>query len=447
MNSIKRLNKLVSSFFAIFFEEIRSHFFLFLLLLPIYLLNRKEILRLKNYPKHIRLKKILENLGPTFIKLGQILSLRVDLLSEKYVEELSKLQDRGPKVDFKYLEKYLQSKIYAFKFIDPEPIGIGSIAQVHKGILKTGEKVAIKFIKPGVENQIKTDIYILGKLLYFIEKLPFSKRLYKNLDLKKVFEEIKNNLLEEINLENELSYITLFRKSLNSDICYIPKPFWDLSNKKVLVVEFVEGDKITDFVKNSRKNISQIENVISKLLKVVFKQLFELGYFHADLHPGNIIITPDKKICLIDFGIVGRVSRKLKLAHGLFAYGIVTKNEEIIFYALKLAGLVTNNTNIDGLKKHILKKLDKYLSRPLKRIYLKDYIYEEIEAIKKYNVYFPEDLVLLLKTISQVEGLIRYLYPDFILISYLKPYVKNIFPKLVFELFKYKIEEKIFRNL
>jgi len=447
LKSIKRVNKLLTYFFAFFFEEIKSNIFLFLLFLPIYLFNRKEIIKLKKYPKHVRLRKILESLGPTFIKLGQILSLRVDLFPEKYLEELSKLQDRGPKVDFEYLKKYLGEKIYAFEFIEPTPIGTGSIAQVHKGILKTGEKVAIKFIKPKVEEQIKTDLNILEKFLSFIEKLPFLKSLYKNLDLKKVFEEIKSSLLEEINLENELSYISLFRKSLNSEICYIPKPFWDLSNKKVLVVEFVEGEKITSFVKNSKNDLKQIEDILSKLLKVTFKQLFELGYFHADLHPGNIIITKDKKICLIDFGIIGRVSRKLRLAHGLFAYGVVTKNEEIIFYSLKLAGLITDKTNTEGLKRHILKKLDKYLARPLKRICLRDYIYEEIEAMKKYNVYFPEDLVLLLKTIVQLEGLIRYLYPDFILVSYLKPYVKNIFPKLMLEVFRYKIEEKIFENL
>jgi len=443
---LKRTLEIYICFLALFWDYFKKRplykFFFF----PSYLAFKNKIEPYLKYPPSKRFRKILEDLGPTFIKLGQILSLRLDFLPPDFIEELSHLQDKGPKVSFSVLQKLLGSKIYAFEYIEEKPIGVGSIAQVHKGVLKTGEKVAIKFIKPQVREQIKIDLKILKVFLNFLYTLPFLKTKLKRFNLKNIFEEIEDILKDELNLENESSYLTLFRENLNLDFCYIPKVYWDLSNKDILVMEYVEGEKITEFVKKHNLSYKEIEDLIIKFLKIAFRQLFELSYFHADLHPGNIVVTKDRKICLLDFGIVGRIPRKLKLAHSLFIYGIIRKDENIILYALKLAGLIKKDTNVEKLKRHILKNIDKYLGRPLKRISLKDYIYEEIENAKKFNIHFSEDLVLLLKTIIHIESLVRYLYPDFVSLNFLKDYTKKILPNLILDFTKYKLEKFLFKD-
>ena len=161
MKLLKRALEIYIYFLALFWDYFQKKSFYKFFFLPSYVAFKNKIEPYLKYPPSKRFRKILEDLGPTFIKLGQILSLRLDFLPPDFIEELSHLQDKGPKVPFSALKKLLGSKIYAFEYIEKEPIGVGSIAQVHRGVLKTGEKVAIKFIKPGVREQIKTDLQIL----------------------------------------------------------------------------------------------------------------------------------------------------------------------------------------------------------------------------------------------------------------------------------------------
>ncbi len=411
---ITRLYQIIGTLFFCFYEKIPLSSILSLPFFPY-----KKLLR---YPPPERLRRACENLGVTFIKLGQMFSTRIDLLPPEYIKELQKLQDSVPPLPLNSIlpKNFLKN----FEEIQEIPIGSGSVAQVHKAKLKSGKEVAVKIIKPGVEKVIKTDIKILKTILSLFSFLS----VVRELKLKQVAEELETILLDEIDLSKEASYLEMFKNfSKEEKHLYIPEVIWKLSNERILVTEFVKGTKLVEFVKKHETDKELAENFV----KMVNKMVFEFNTFHGDLHPGNIFITENKEFALVDFGIVGRLSPDTASHFLLFSLGVMEKDPDIIVEALERINVLPPNINIPLLKREILKFLDKYYNRPLSSIDAEKIFYEELSAARKFKIVLPEELVTLMKTIAHTESIARLIFPDFRLLPLLKPYLKKLLPKFV----------------
>lgn len=374
-------------------------------------------------PAPVRLRRMLEELGPTFIKMGQILSTRPDLIPIEYLKELEKLQDATEPAEYGEIkdvfEESLKCKIEdVFDSFEKKPVASASISQVHAATYK-GEKVAVKIQKKNVEEKIYLDIEILYDLAELIERFFKEARIYKPV---RIVEEFERAIRKELDFSYEGRNIIKFRKNFASvpDVI-IPSVYEELTGNKVLTLEYIEGIKISE--------IDKIEDIDRKKLarkgtEIIMKQIFEDGFFHADPHPGNILITEDRRICLLDFGIVGRLTEEEKLWIINILNGTIKGNSEKILKTLELMECFGEN-NID--KKKLIREIDDYIEKyrdiSVKDIDLKVLFNEIFEIMRHYNINIPVNFSLLAKAILTLEGVATLIYPDFNLAGYLQPYV------------------------
>ncbi|WP_456397397.1 ABC1 kinase family protein [Desulfurobacterium sp.] len=387
---------------------------------------------LLDYPPPVRLRIALETLGPTYIKIGQMLSTRVDVFPEEYIKELEKLQDNVPPVPLEDILKVLGNMKEAFVEFSERPIGSGSIAQVHTAVLRNGKKVAVKVIKPGVEDHIKKDVAIL-KLL--VKKLSRFVKPLRDYRIPSIIEEFERVLLDEFDLTKEASYMEMFRKFAEEKEprLVIPAVYWEYTKRDVLVSEFINGTKLTNL-----KNLEKFDRrkLAEDFVILVNRQIFELSVFHGDLHPGNIFVLDDGRFAFVDFGIIGRLSPDTFSAFFMFSYAVMKRDVDMIVEALKKVGAVGDNVDEQLLKRELLIFLDKYYNRPLSKIDAEKFFYEELAITRQFKVILPEELLVLLKTVTHTESIARIIYPDFTLPPVLQPYLKRLIPKFILEDFR-----------
>jgi len=390
----------------------------------------KELLK---FPPPVRLRVTLERLGPAYTKIGQLLSTRVDILPTDFIRELEKLQDRVPPLPPEEILKNCGKLKEQIREFDPHPVGSGSVAQVHRAVLKDGREVAIKILRPNVRETIKQDMRILKTT---VSLLSFFVPFFKEFRIFQVLEEFERILTEELDLRTEAAYMELFRQfSKKEPSLYVPKVLWELSGKEVLVTEFVRGKKLTEIKSLPEEKRKQITE---RLVQIIHRTVFELGVFHGDLHPGNIFLLEDGRFAFIDFGIVGRLSPDTLSTFFVFSMGVMNKDLELIVGALKKIGAVPENINEILLKREILSFLDKYYNRPLSQIDAEKLFYEELSVARRFKVVLPEELLILMKTIAHTESLARLIYSDFRLPPLLKPYLKKVAPKIIVQELKRK---------
>ncbi|MEK7678781.1 MAG: AarF/UbiB family protein, partial [Deltaproteobacteria bacterium] len=261
-----------------------------------------------------RLRLALEELGPTFIKVGQLLSTRPDVLPEEFIIELLKLQDEVAPIPYAGMVKVIEEEFKRpvrelFERIDERPIAAASIAQVHRAVLSTGAEVAVKVQRPGIEGVIETDISILRYLARLIHRHMPESSLY---DPNGMVEEFSRVIKRELDFTLEASYMEKFRDALKDDArVKIPKVYWEMTGKRVLTMEGITGIKV-DNVERLRAEGINTRKVAHMIADVFFKQVFDLGLFHGDLHSGNIFVISEDKFALVDFGIVGRIDKRMK---------------------------------------------------------------------------------------------------------------------------------------
>jgi ubiquinone biosynthesis protein len=428
MGSLKRFWQLLGYTYFCAFEFLSSLFGVYLVTAVGYLLfyPYRELL---DYPPPVRLRVAFERLGGAFVKVGQLLSTRVDLLPHEFVRELEKLQDRVPPQPLEELLNAYPELKEACAFIEPEPIGSGSVAQVHRAVLKSGKEVAVKVIRPQAERLIKQDVAILKRSVKFLALfVPF----FREFRVPQIVGEIERMLLSELDLTAEAAYLELFRKfSREEPSLFVPAVIWEYSSKKVLVTEFVKGRKLTEF-SGGGLSLKEREELAKRFVHVVHRTIFELGVFHGDLHPGNVFLLPDGRIALVDFGIVGRLSPDTLTQFFLFSVGVMNKDPDLIVAALKKIGALPKEVNETLLKREILIFLDKYYNRPLSQIDAEQLFYEELSAARRFKIVLPEELVVLMKTIAHTESIARLIYPDFRLPPLLKPYLTRLAPKFLY---------------
>lgn len=372
-----------------------------------------------------RLRLALEELGPTFVKLGQILSTRPDVIPQAFVREFEKLQDDVPSFSFEEVMTQLARELGGpadafFAYIDPVPLAAASIAQVHRARLNSGEDVVIKVRRPGIVEVIEFDISALMALASLAERHLSGSEIY---DPVGVVREFARTIRREMDFAREGHTIEKFRDNfVGTPWMYFPRVYWEQSAHGILTMEYVDGIKVSDQAKLDlhdcdRKIIAQ--RGADSFLKMVLNH----GFFHGDPHPGNVLILPGNFICLLDYGIVGRLDDSLKTFLTDILYAIVNRDMDEIVSLLLFAGDIADNLDIRALKRDLFNFIDGYYEIPLKDIEVGRMLMEFIELITTYNIRIQPDLILLTKSLVLVEGMGRNLDPDFNMVEHLRPVI------------------------
>jgi ubiquinone biosynthesis protein len=374
-----------------------------------------------------RLREALETLGPIFVKFGQMLSTRRDLLPADIADELAKLQDRVPpfaaEAAIAELERSLGGGIdTAFASLEREPVASASVAQVHFGTLRNGTEVAVKILRPGVERAIARDVLLLETAAGLIERFWADGRRLKP---REVVAEFARHLDDELDLVREAANASLLRRNFqDSRLLAVPAVHWDHCSRRVMVMERMRGVPISQIQLLKEKRID-IPALARAGVEIFFTQVFRDGFFHADMHPGNILVTDDGRYVALDFGIMGTLSEvdKSYLAQNFLAF--FNRDYRRVAQAHLDAGWVPAATRIDDFEAAIRAVCEPIFARPLKEIYFGKLLLRLFQTSRRFNVEVQPQLVLLQKTLLNIEGLGRELDPDLDLWLTAKPFLER----------------------
>ncbi|MDD2733549.1 MAG: AarF/ABC1/UbiB kinase family protein [Desulfuromonadaceae bacterium] len=396
------------------------------------LFNRKksDIARLTSAE---RMRLALEELGPTFIKLGQLLSTRPDVIPHAFVLEFEKLQDNVPSFSFAEALAQIAAELGApveqlFAEIDPVPLAAASIAQVHRARLKTGEDVVIKLRRPGIVAVVESDISALMALAGLAERHIPGSELY---DPVAVVREFARTIRREMDFSREAHTIEKFRDNFtNTPWMHFPHVYWEQSSRAVLTMEYIAGIKISDRDKLVEQGLDG-KLIARRGADSFLEMVLTHGFFHGDLHPGNVLILPDNVICLLDYGIVGRLDEGLKTFLIDILTAIVKRDMDEVVSLLLFAGDIADTLDSRSLKRDLGYFMDGYYEMPLKELEVGRMLMEFIEIITTYSIRIQPDLMLLAKSLVLIEGTGRALDPSFDMADRLRPFiVKAIRQKL-----------------
>ncbi|MBX6395539.1 MAG: AarF/ABC1/UbiB kinase family protein, partial [Alicyclobacillaceae bacterium] len=321
-----------------------------------------------------RLRQVCEELGPTFVKLGQMISIRPDLVSPEVAYELEQLQDRVPPVPFDVVSRCLEEELGApldrlFASIDPSPLAAASIGQVHRARLATGQEVAVKVQRPGVERQIETDLAILEELAVWAERHTEWGKIYP---LKEIVGELRQSLRRELDYRLEARYARQMRQRLaRSGKVYIPEVFSAFSTRKVFTAEYIDGVKLSSQAVSSL-DPSEKRRLARVIAETILHQMLVDGLFHADPHPGNWLLRRDGTLVLLDFGMVGRLTPEHKGRLADLIIALMRRNTSAIVEALLHLGVAPAGVDRNALYRDVEEIHDQYYEMPLHEIDIRD---------------------------------------------------------------------------
>ncbi|WP_312901784.1 ABC1 kinase family protein [Chryseobacterium taichungense] len=392
--------------------------------------NPEEIISKGTVYERIRLA--LEELGPTFVKLGQTFSNREDLLPPELIQELQKLQDKVDKIEMNVAEilenEFNISVADHFSDIQKDPLATASIAQVYRATLSDGSPVILKIKKPDVQAVIEDDLLLIKD----IERLISSySEIGDKLNLQQAISTFEKSLLEEVSLINEKENILQFRRNFkNNKETYVPEVYEEFSNNNVLCMEFIDGIKVTDKASLVANSIDPV-NVSETGLRLFVSQILDYGFFHADPHAGNILVKKDGKVVFIDFGAVGKIPPNDKEVLENLIVSFVAKNpHKIVRYLKKMAisYQIPDERRFEGDVEDILEFVH---STSLKEIDPHAVMNKMKDVLKDNRLYMPDYFYLLFKGIGLIEGVGRTINPDLDVVKSLHPYTKKIFARKI----------------
>jgi ubiquinone biosynthesis protein len=379
-----------------------------------------------------RIRTAFAELGPSFIKLAQLLSTRPDLLGAKYADEFRKLQDEVPPFPAEEAEVIIAEDLMmpmekAFKEFWPEPIAAASIAQVHRARLPDGTDVVVKVQRPDIHKTLEIDIDILKTIANLLEThVPESR----NFNPMGIVQEFERNVLKELQFIEEAKNACRFRKNFeNRPSVYIPQIFQEYVGDRVLVMERVEGVRIDDLA--SIETMGYDPKEIARIgVDAYFKMIFEDGFFHADPHPGNLFVLPDGRISFVDFGIVGRVNDRLKAALANTFVGLVQQDFDRLIDQYVEMGVVPEEMDTTEFRREFKSNLEDFLTPVLEmkigEIDFSAYLEAYIRFAVKYGMRLPQDLMLIDKVILILQDVGKRLDPQFDFMSASEPYVRRL---------------------
>lgn len=372
-----------------------------------------------------RMRLALEELGPTFVKLGQILSTRPDIIPHAFVKEFEKLQDNVPSFSFEEVLAQIEHELGGpsdefFESIDPQPLAAASIAQVHRARLKSGEDVVIKVRRPNIVVVVESDISALMALAGLAERHVPGSELY---DPVSVVREFARTIRREMDFAREGHTIEKFRDNFSgTPWMFFPKVHWEQSSRAILTMEYVSGVKVSDSERLAGQGLD-CKLIARRGADSFLEMVLKHGFFHGDLHPGNVMILPDNVICLLDYGIVGRLDESLKTFLTDILSAIVNRDMDEVVSLLLFAGDISESLDIRALKRDLFNFIDGYYEIPLREIEVGRMLMEFIEIITLYSIRIPTDLMLLAKSLVQIEGMGRALDPTFDMAEHLRPFI------------------------
>ena len=414
------------------FHQINTWFLhQFLLLLKWWFLGTEANKELNHEKQAVWLKENLIDLGPTFIKIGQSLGTRADLLPLPFVKALGELQDSVPSfpnsIAFARIEKELGRKINeVYEEFDIEPIAAASLGQVYRAKLFTGEEVAVKVQRPNLTSIIKGDIEILRKVTKFAERFP---SLNENADWAGMLREFDETIHEEMDYSSEGKNAERFSESFKEwTNIHVPKIYWNATSTKVLTMEFIHGDKVTDLDKLRARNVSP-EKVNRLLIKTYLKQLLEDGFFHADPHPGNLLVMPDGRLAFFDFGMVGRITPKLQAKMIDAFFHVVAKEPAGIAQDLIDLEFLKPGADETKIREVVIKMFALHLDLKLKDVKFKELTYDLADVMYDYPFRLPSNFTYIMRALMTLEGIGIITDPEFNFFETAKPYAKEFMLK------------------
>ena len=381
-----------------------------------------------------RFRLLLESLGTTFIKFGQILSTRNDILPEDYCAELKKLQDKVPPFPDEDAKAIIKEELgkttdELFQSFSEKPVACASIAQVYKATLPSGEIVAIKIRRPNIEKRIQADLAIMEDLSRLLEKYVQEARAIRPTTLVREF---GRQLQQEMNLLVEANNLERFNiLNQNESRLKLVKLYRDLSTSHILTMEFVTGTKISNTEKLRSLNLD-LKTIAKNGASVIISQIFDQGFYHGDPHPGNILVQDDGRICFLDFGAMGKLTKeqRMLLAEGLVAV-VRRRDDELLRVVLKLSSNGDDIKDTKELGRDISDFVDTYAYLPLNRIKVDEILNDLMKLLTKHGIILPPEISTLVKVLAMLDGTYLAIDPDFQVMEVMKPYAQ----KLVLEKF------------
>ncbi|MBI4451060.1 hypothetical protein HY642_03735 [Candidatus Woesearchaeota archaeon] len=373
-------------------------------------------------PLPVRLRMAMEELGGAFVKLGQLLSLRPDLVPPEYASEFRKLQDKVAPIPFDTVKKLLESELKqpvskAFLHVEPQPIGSASVSQAHKATLRDGKPVVIKVQRPEAEAQFKGDIALMRLLAERLEKSRYGQ--FKPAAIVDEFEKYTRN---ELNFVYEARNIDRFAAIFKGKTVRVPHVLWPLCSKRVLTMTYLDGSKLSeiDGVAIDKKIVS------SRVADAMVTQLFEQGFFHADLHPGNILVWKDNSIGLLDFGITGSLSSTIRRQGILLYTALLEKDADRAYRILTSVGTPREDAKLDALRENVASIINEWYGSDLGQARVTQMMHQLFVSAVQHGVNMPVDLLLVGKALVTAEATCLLLDPKFSFSEYSKPTIRRL---------------------
>lgn len=371
-----------------------------------------------------RIRQAIEELGPTFIKLGQMASTRADLIPEKVLRELAKLQDNVPAVPFAQVAEMIEEELGApltevFAWFDQKAIAAASIGQVYRARLHTGELVAVKVQRPQIRETIETDLEILLDLASLAEK---HLKQADNLQIQDVIEEFAKSLRNELDYSMEARNAERIAKQFQDDpLIHLPVMYGEYSTKTVLTMEFVEGVKLNQIEELEKMGCDR-KAVAEQLVQALFHQVLIEGFFHADPHPGNVFIQPGGVMTFIDFGMACRLSDEMRENFALLIIAMMRHSTKGTLKAILRFGIVPDDVDLQRLTREIDELRDKYMHVPMSEISLGEAVNDLLRIAFRHRIRVPSELTLLAKCMATLEGIVEKLDPELSIMDLAEPF-------------------------
>ncbi|MCX5776410.1 MAG: AarF/UbiB family protein [Candidatus Firestonebacteria bacterium] len=393
-------------------------------------LKPKEIRHTDIFDSAHKIRLMCEELGPTFVKFGQLMSLRADILPQHFIDELSNLQDSVKPFSYAEAKIIIKEEIgepleNVFSRLDELPCASASMSQVHYAVLKKNKKkVIVKVQRPGIKNEINRDLDILFYLARLVEKHLPEYRVYNPVGM---LEEFSSAINRELDFTYEMAHADKIKSIFKEKkTIRIPSVYFEYSGERVMVMEYLDGIKIRTVAAFSKEKKHELAK---KLIDAYYIMVFEQGYFHADPHPGNILVLKDNALGLIDFGSTGKLSRENIKKFAFMVLSFMEKDLNINIEEYRMLGIVSEEDENSGFEKEAITMMERYSRYPLNKINIGNVVYELSALGRKYNLRLNKDFILLGKVLYTVESVIRGLDPAFNFVKAAEPHALKFIRK------------------